>query len=170
MKQDDFYAYGTISRLLHWSMALCFFFMMATVIAFQIDEEYYSLMIYHKVAGVLLLALGAFRLLWAMGNRKNRPHSALPVKLGHALLYILMLAVPLLGALRQYGSAKGALEFMGVTLIPAASSKVDSFVSLGNQFHGELGIALFVVMIGHIAMAVFHQIKGEKIMQRMAGR
>lgn len=168
MKHDDFYAYGTVSRFLHWTMALGFFLMLATVISFQVDEEY-NYMIYHKVIGVALIALGAFRLLWAMWNRKNRPHSHWAVKVGHGALYVLMLAVPILGALRQYGAAKAPLQFGGVTLIPAAPAKVEVFVSLGNQFHGVLGFVLFALMIGHIVAAIGHQIKGEKIINRMAG-
>lgn len=168
IKHDDFYAYGTVSRALHWSMALGFFLMMATVIAFKIDEEYYSLMIYHKVLGVLLLVLGTFRLLWAMWNRKNRPHSPILVKIAHAILYVVMLFVPALGALRQYGSAKSPLEFAGITLIPAAPEKIQLFISLGNQWHEVMGYVLFVLMIGHIMMAVVHQMKGEKIINRMA--
>ncbi len=168
MKQDNFDTYGTVSRFLHWSMALCFFFLMGTAIAFNISEEYYSLMYYHKLAGVVVLALGVVRVVWAIVNRKNRPYGNVMVKLGHLALYVLMLAVPLLGVLRQYGSAKNAFVFNGIELIPAAPAKVESLVSLGNQFHGELGFALFALIVGHIVMAVVHQIKGEKIINRMA--
>ena len=90
-------------------------------------------------------------------------------KAGHSLLYVLMLGVPLLGALRQYASAKGGLDVFGITLIPAAPQKIESLVQLGNQLHGKLGFALFVVVAGHVAMAVWHQIKGEKIINRMFG-
>ena len=169
MKHDNWEKYGTISRILHGLMAAGFLFMFATAVAFNIDEKYFSLMSYHKSVGVLLLILGVIRLIWAIINHKRRPPNLMVAKAGHSLLYVLMLGVPLLGALRQYASAKGGLDVFGITLIPAAPQKIESLVQLGNQLHGKLGFALFVVVAGHVAMAVWHQIKGEKIINRMFG-
>lgn len=170
MKHDNWDKYGNISRFLHHMMLLGFLFILATVIAFNIDEKYFSLMIYHKLVGVLLIALGAIRLIWAIAYRKNRPENNHIAKAGHAVLYLLMLCVPILGALRQYAAAKSSLDIFGLTLIPAASQKIDSLVQLGHQFHGELGFALFALVAGHVAMALWHHfIKGKKIMNRMFG-
>ena len=42
--------------------------------------------------------------------------------------------------------------------------------NLGNAAHGKLGWLLMAFAIGHVAMALVHQLKGEKLLQRMAGR
>ena len=59
----------------------------------------------------------ALRLVWALANWRNRPHGSLAVKLGHAALYVLMAAVPVVAMIRQYGSARGDLEVFGITVM-----------------------------------------------------
>ncbi|STZ75808.1 cytochrome b [Bergeriella denitrificans] len=161
--------YGTISRLLHWLMALGFAFMAVIAALFATDDKYYSLMDYHKLTGYFLFILFWVRLAWACANRSRRPHNDLAARLGHAALYVLMFAVPFIGLLRQYGNARGPLEFGGMTLLPAAAEKITWMTELGGAAHGKLGWLLFALAAGHILMAVLHQIQGKKILNRMAG-
>lgn len=170
MYSDNQNYYGTISRLLHWLMALCFVFMMGTVVAWNINEEYYSLMDYHKAMGFLLMILAVLRVIWALKNKGNRPHAAnVGVHIGHGLLYLLMLVVPFVGLLRQYGASRGDLTVWGMTLLPAAPEKIEWATQIGNLMHSKAGFALFALIIGHILFAIVHQIRGEKIINRMAG-
>lgn len=169
-KPDTSQSYGTISRFLHWSMALAFLLMLGTVVAWRIDEEYFSLMGYHKSFGFILMVLIVIRFVWALINFNKRPHGNMMVKLGHLALYILMIAVPAIGLLRQYGAAKGGIEVFGVEIMAASAEKIPSFIKLGGDWHGELAWALFALAAGHIIMAIVHQIKGEKIINRMAGK
>lgn len=161
--------YGTVSRLLHWLMAILFAFMLFTAAAWTYDEEYFGLMDYHKAVGFVLMWLVCVRLVWAIINLRRRPQGHILVKLGHGALYLLMVAVPLVGLLRQYGSARGSLDIGGITLLPASPERIDWMVQLGKQ-HGTLAWLLFVLIAGHIVAAVAHQIKGEKIINRMAGK
>ena len=39
MKTDNSQYYGSVTRLLHWLMAACFFFMFATAIAWNLNGE-----------------------------------------------------------------------------------------------------------------------------------
>ncbi|MDO4434223.1 MAG: cytochrome b [Alysiella sp.] len=167
--KDNHQYYGIISRLLHWGMAAGFAFMLFSVAAWNYNEEYMSLMNYHKSVGFILLILCAIRLVWAAVNFKNRPYGNLIVKIGHLALYAVMLLVPLVGVLRQYGSARGAMEVFGYTVLDKAPEKIQWMSQMGNLLHGKLGWILFVLAAGHIAMAIVHQIKGEKIINRMAG-
>ncbi|QIM67647.1 hypothetical protein A4G16_09925 [Mannheimia granulomatis] len=167
MRSDNSQVYGTVSRILHWSMAICFGFMLYTGLAGE--ETFRSLLPYHKSVGAILMVLIIVRTLWAMANRKNRPAAAnIFVTLGHLALYILMLTVPTIALIRQYGAARGPLEVFGVKVMEGATEKIDWTVSLGNSLHGELAWALFALTAGHIIMAIYHQIKGEKILNRMA--
>ena len=169
MQPDTATAYGTVSRILHWLMAAGFAYMLFTVTAWSYDEEYFSLIDNHKSVGFVLLVLIVVRLLWAAVNFSRRPHGNILVKIGHLALYALMLAVPVVAMIRQYGSARGTLEVFGVPLVSGAAEKIDWMVQLGGQWHGNLGWILFALAGGHIVMAVAHQLKGEKIINRMAG-
>ena len=156
MKDNKQY-YGTISRLFHWLMALCFAFMLFTAIMWNINEDYYSLMGYHKSVGFMI-------------NLKNRPHSSTIAHLGHLVLYVLMIVVPAIGLIRQYGMAKGPLSVFGVEVMGTAPEKIEWMTNLGNAAHGKLAFLLFFLVAGHIVMAIVHQLKGEKIINRMIGK
>lgn len=168
MNHDNPQRYGTISRFLHWSMAAAFLFMLGTAIAWNINEDYFSLMGWHKSIGVLLGVLAVVRLIWALIHARHRPSGNLLVKAGHGILYLLMLAVPLIGMIRQYGSARDFALF-DILAMPKAAERIEWMTQLGNQWHGTLAWLLFALVAGHIVMAVVHQIKGEKIINRMAG-
>lgn len=167
--QDNQLYYGTISRILHWLMAAGFAFLLFTVIMWNINEDYFSLMAYHKSVGFLLTILIVVRIIWALLNASRRPQSNLAVKLGHWALYVLMIAVPVVGLLRQYGAARSTLDVFGIEVMGKAPEKIEWMTQLGNAAHGKLGYVLFVLAFGHIVAAIVHQIRGEKIINRMAG-
>lgn len=169
MQPDTSVYYGTISRLLHWLMALAFLFMFGTAILWNINEDYFSLMNYHKAAGFILLILLVIRAIWAIMNAKNRVQNPMVAKLGHLALYVLMLIVPLVGFLRQIGRAKGDMDVFGLFSIPAFSEKSEWMMQAGNLLHGKLGWLLLALVVGHVAVAIVHQVRGEKVLNRMAG-
>ena len=160
--------YGAISRFFHWTMAAAFAFMLFTAIMFMQDD--YSWMGAHKTTGFVLTILVLLRVIWAAMNAKNRPHGDLIVKLGHAAIYALMIAVPVVALIRQAGSTRGDLVVFGMTIIQKAPVEVKWMTGLGNALHGTLGFALFALAAGHIVMAIVHQAKGEKIINRMIGK
>lgn len=167
MRSDNSQVYGTVSRILHWSMALCFGFMLYTGLAGE--DTFRALLPYHKSVGAILMVLIIIRTIWAIINRKNRPAPAnIFVTLGHFALYLLMIAVPTIALIRQYGAARGPLEVFGVKVMEAAAEKIEWTVELAGALHGELAWALFALTAGHIVMAIYHQIKGDKILNRMA--
>lgn len=170
MKPDTSNAYGSVSRFFHWTMTAGFLFMLFTAVAWSVNEDYFSLIDWHKSVGFVLLVLLVLRLLWALKNLSRRPAGSLLVKLGHWALYVLMAAVPLTAMLRQYGAARGGLKVFGVELMNGASEKIEWMTRVGNEWHAPLAWTLFVLAAGHILMAVVHQFKGEKILNRMAGR
>lgn len=169
MQIDTPQSYGTISRLLHWLMAAAFLFMLLTAVAWNINEDYFSLMDWHKSIGLLLGILAAVRLIWALANVRRRPQNTLIAKAGHLALYGLMLAVPLVGMVRQYGSGRD-FSWFGVLPLPRAAERIEWMTALGNQWHGTLAWVFFGLVAGHVLAAILHQIKGEKILNRMAGR
>lgn len=170
MIQDTSKQYGIISRFFHWAMALAFFFILGTAIAWTLNEDYFSLIDWHKSIGFLLLLAVFIRSIWSIKNRSYRPHNQPIAHFGHFALYLLMFAIPLIGLLRQYGSARSNFEVFGLHIMDKAPEKITWMTQIGNNWHGKLGWVFFALIAGHIAMAIIHQIKGEKIINRMAGK
>ncbi|MDO4998119.1 MAG: cytochrome b [Neisseria sp.] len=169
--QDNTQYYGLISRVLHWSMAACFAFMLFTASVESFGGDFGEWIPVHKSVGTILLALIVLRIVWAFSQASKRSKADnIAVKLGHLALYVLMFAVPFTAMLRQYGGARGSLKVFGVEVMQGSPEKIDALVNIGNAAHGNLGWILFALAAGHIAMAIVHQIKGEKIINRMAGR
>ena len=177
MTPDSATRYGTVSRTLHWGMALGLGWMFASAITHSLAEKSALdafLWPTHKHVGSLLMLLVLLRAAWALLHAGQRPpHINLAAHLGHLALYALMLAVPFIGLLRQYGSGRAFAPF-GVPLMPGRDNdKIDWMVELGGLLHGELGWVLMACVAGHIAMALWHSRKGasavDNVMPRMLG-
>ena len=120
MKPDTPQRYGITTRFLHWTMAACYLFMFATAIAWNMDESLKFLTNPHKAVGFLLLILSAWRVMWAIRQSRNRPVGSMAAKFGHWAMYLLMLAVPVTGVMRQItqeGQIHGALAFFVAVLV-----------------------------------------------------
>lgn len=168
--------YGMITRALHWGMALLFGWMVLTValrmagVDAPLAKAIWST---HQQAGFLVLVLASARASWALSQARRRPghdgRLGVLARLGHMALYAGMVAVPLIAVLRSYGSGRG-LEVFGLKVIPGAGEKIEVLTQLGGALHGELGLALFALIAGHIAMAVLHaHLFRDKTFSRMAG-
>jgi cytochrome b561 len=170
--QDSAQRYGAVSRLLHWAMAALLVWQYLTVI---VPEGHFLESIVggtHKAVGLLLLVLVVIRLLWALSNRGRRPASlSVPAKLGHLALYGLMVLIPLLALLRQYGSGR-AFEAFGMTIMSGFDGdKIEWMLAPANLLHGNLGWLLLVLIIGHIVMTFVHRRQGDvDVLGRMIGR
>lgn len=173
MQSDNLHRYGTISRTLHWLMALGFAFMLFSSLAltFASEAEWTNgLRNYHKAMGFLLFILALARILWTIINTGRRPPSdSFFARLGHLALYALMIAVPLTALLRQYGMARGNLELWGITLLPASSEKINWMIQIGRNWHSLLAWGLFALIVGHIVMVIVHRLRGHDVLPRMLG-
>lgn len=165
--------YDLFSRTLHWLMALFFGWMFCTAIAHYfledsaLDKFFWPT---HKPLGLLLFVLVAVRICWSVLGRKRRPLSTSAVAhIGHLALYTLMFLIPAIGLLRQYGSGR-AFSVWGIPVFEEGQRKIQWMIDLGGNFHGELGWALVVLVIGHIAAVVVHHRRGETfLIRRMLG-
>ncbi|MGD8175827.1 cytochrome b [Marinimicrobium sp. ARAG 43.8] len=172
MIYDSKERYGVITRVFHWGMAILIFWQMLTVasrVALEDTAVEAFFWATHKPLGALLLVLIALRIVWALLNLSRRPPSvSLGARLGHIVLYALMLAIPVIGLLRQYGSGR-SFEPFGIALFSGFETpQIEWMVSLGNQIHGSLGWLLFVLIAGHIIMAYWHKRPGHvDVMRRI---
>ena len=173
--RDNSDVYGVVTRVLHWGMALALFWMFfTTTVRVVLGEGVLYDLVWptHREVGLVLCLLALFRLFWAWANRSERPAAVnVLAPWGHRLMYGLMVVVPLLALLRQYGSGR-AYEPFGIPLMSGfEGDSVEWMVAAGGLFHGFLGWTLAVLIVGHIALALHHQFRaGPAVLARMAGR
>ncbi len=158
--QDSRESYGTLSKSLHWLMAVFIgwqFLKFGDRIA---DGEHWvgeTLVPWHVSIGTLLLAFIVLRMVWAFSQRGQRPSYDYPqehlVKIGHGLLYAAMLLLPITGILVLLGGGYGLTAF-DVELI--AKGEEIAWASAIGSIHFILAWTLAVLVIGHIGMALFH--------------
>lgn len=172
--------YGRATRLLHWGMALLFAWQFAGMIAkvtLGRDAPLTGLLSSaHSHVGLLLLVLIVLRLCWALSQRLQRPRQntgfwGVAAWLGHAGLYVLMLVVPALAALRMLGNDRAFSWFGVLPLNDGAGPKVEWMTAPASAAHGLLGWVLLALIAGHIGMVLVHRfVWKDGMVQRMLGR
>lgn len=173
--------YGLVSRALHWGMSYLLIWQLFSITTWKVfgPAEWVKIVTsfgpYHGTVGLLVVGLVVLRAIWAFINRKRRP----PYEVGgmgrvafagHVLLYALMFAIPALALLRAYGNGKGWSPW-GLPLIPATGEEVEWMMAPANALHSLLAWGLFILIAGHILMALHHRaVDRNGISARMTGR
>jgi len=156
--------YTTTAIVLHWLLALAILgsFSLGLYMAdLPFTPARVKLYNWHKWAGVTILALSAFRLLWRLAHRPP-PDVQMPAwqrhasHLTHRALYVLFFAVPLVGW--AYSSAAGfPIVWFGVLPLPDFVPVDKALAEAIKPFHGALAWALVAVVVLHVAGALKHQ-------------
>lgn len=176
--RDTSVIYGRITRLLHWSIAVLMlwqFIGMGLKLALGRVPVAAFFVGTHQKVGTVLFALIVLRVLWAIGNRGNRPAHGdglpgLAARAGHLALYAAMLVVPAAALLRAYGSDKPFAPF-GFQIFPAQQPEIGWMVGVGDLVHGEGAWLLLVLITGHVMMVGIHEgMWRDGTLARMAGR
>lgn len=167
--------YGSVSRFFHWGMALLIAWQFATAITRVVAEDSALdefLWATHKHSGVLLLLLIILRAAWAVANADRRPPAiSKAARLGHLAMYGLIILIPVLALLRQYGSGR-AFSPLGLPLMPGFEEKIEWMLVPANLFHGLLGWLLLLLIVGHVVMTLVHRHRrgDEDVLPRMLGK
>jgi cytochrome b561 len=176
--------YALSQRLIHWIVAvlvLCALALGMTLGLLGFDRTLATfgapvtdlMYISHKTIGVLLLALILVRI--ALRVSLGRPPYAVPLprpqkiasEIVHGLLYVLLLAMPVLGWL---STATGGfpINFFHWEL-PPLIGRDDALSETLFLWHGILGWALLILIVGHVSAAVYHwRVRRDGVMQRMS--
>lgn len=168
--------YGTVARLLHWSVTLLVAVTVPAGIAMTSEgfaSVRDSLFVAHKGIGVVLLVLVAVRALWRFVVPPPPLPSTLPAAerriahLTHAGLYLLLLALGVTGYLRTVGGGYPVelLELFGVS--PLVDEMPDTARTL-SVVHKFLAWILVATATVHVAEILRHAlIARDGILRRM---
>ncbi|WP_244488657.1 cytochrome b/b6 domain-containing protein [Bosea sp. Leaf344] len=172
--RDTAESYGLVSRFLHWLMALLLFWQFAGALLYVgIGDTAVTRFVggRHLELGAVLFVLVILRAGWALINRERRPirHGLADraAGFGHALLYGLMLFIPAIALLRQFGSGKPFSVF-GLRVMPGRSERIAWLEAPADLLHYWLGFALLALALGHASFALAHRASGKRhLLRRM---
>ncbi|MDM0074057.1 cytochrome b [Variovorax sp. J2P1-59] len=171
-------AWSASIRLFHWLVAVLIFSQFALgwlAVGWRLSPTKINLFVWHKSIGMLILALVAVRLL----NRLARPTPPLPpdtpaweraaARWSHALLYVLMVAMPLTGWV--VNSAAGIpFRIFWQFPLPALIAPDKQVAEIAALVHFALGLAFVALLVLHIGAALRHHfIKRNNVLTRMLG-
>ena len=170
--------YNSRAILLHWLIAAMILLLFAgglTIDAFPKDWK--SAMInLHALGGLTLALLVLYRIFWRLTHAAPAlPASVSPLiaraaGLGHLALYLLMLAVPIIGVPTLLWRGRG-LDF-GLFQIASPFTRTPEIYKPLTEIH-ELGaFALVILALLHAAVGVWHQFvqKDGILLRMMPGR
>ena len=169
-------AWSTSIRLFHWLVAVLVFIQFALgwlAVGWRLSPTKINLFVWHKSVGMLILALVVARLL----NRLARRTPPLPAdtpaweraaaRWSHALLYVLMMAMPFTGWV--INSAAGIpFRIFWQFPLPALIGPDKHTADVMALVHFSLGIAFVALLTLHIGAALRHHfVKRNNVLRRM---
>ncbi|NLB59419.1 MAG: cytochrome b [Gammaproteobacteria bacterium] len=175
MSRDTRERYGTVSRLLHWGMAVLVIWQ-ALKLFDRIDDGQHwvgqNLVSWHISIGTLIGVLIVLRIAWALRNRDNRPPAPPPPTLGllaragHIALYVGLGLLPVSGISIMGGNGYG-LEAFGLQIVPAGG-EIPWLATFGGVLHSPVAWLTVLMVLGHAGAALWHGlVRKDGVLQRM---
>ena len=170
-------AYGSISKLLHWSIALLIIGLivlgawMVTLTYF--DPWYNRSLEWHKALGMIALGVVIVKAGWVLYS----PAPELPnfvggwqraaAKVTHVLLFVMMFLIPVTGYLISTSAGQGVSVF-GLVDIPVLVSKNERMRDIATALHDWLAYGTAVLVLAHAGAALKHQfVDRDGLLRRM---
>lgn len=161
---------------LHWLMAwliIAVYFLGLSISEIPIGPDRIQVVGWHKWLGVTIAFLWVARVVWRASHQPPAPMANTPAwqntaaHLVHIALYLLMIAVPVVGWLMS--SAKGyTTNFFGLFDLPNLLVKDKALSQTLKEVHGILANGMIALIVLHIAAALKHQlIDKDNLMARM---
>jgi len=174
--RNTVHRWGAVAQLLHWLIVALIItqFTLATLFDdLPPSARKLALLARHKSVGITILMLAVLRLLWRWGNPTPplpdtlRPWERSLARLTHALLYLLLFAVPLAGW--TMSSARGfPVSWFGFFTLPDLVPKNKALYEVLVTTHGILAWTLGVVAIIHMLAALKHHfVLKDDVLRRM---
>jgi cytochrome b561 len=171
--------YPVTSKLLHWLIAICVLTTAPVAIAMvrvskgPTQDALYN---FHKSLGVLILILMILRLInrFAVGapiaDPGIEPWQKTLSSIVHTSLYVLLLAMPIVGYIANsvYGAST---PFFGLFDLPPIAGKNEALATQLFTIHRWVGWLVIVLVLTHVSAALYHYfIRRDNVLQRMLPR
>jgi cytochrome b561 len=171
--------YPPLSKLLHWVVAFCVLLILAIALVMtRIPDGALKneLFVWHKGLGVLLLLLMLLRIANRIVAGAPAPEPGLArwqkaaSSAVHGLLYVTLLAMPIIAWLGMSAFGEGA-PFFGMFSLPPIMSKDEHMSKVLFEIHHWLGYFVILLVALHIGAALQHYfIHKDGVVQRMLPR
>ena len=168
-------SYGSVSRLIHWLMAVIVIIMLAvgfTMVNLEPSDQKWQIYGIHKATGLIVLALAILRIIWILLNQAVQVPFDLPqwqrfaAKWNHNFLYILLLVMPASGALMSLVGGND-INFFGAFTIKAIAHNKE-YSKLFWNTHVTSAFLLVAAITVHIFAALYHHfIRKDNVLMRM---
>lgn len=170
--------WGALAKVFHWTIVLLIL-AQGTIglVMVNLPKKPSVIAVYslHKSLGLTIFALALLRLAWRAFDARPREPETMPrwqaaaARSGHALLYLLLFAVPLSGWLFDSASSLRPLFWWGTLKMPNLIGGPDK--ALAHTFaslHEWLFWTLIAVAAGHAAIALVHHfVNRDEVLRRM---
>ena len=157
--------WGPVSQTLHWLIVLLV--LMLAVVGLSLDSlpktpKYFWVYTMHKSVGITVLALVLARIGWRLYAGAPTPVAGTPAwqariaATTHALLYALLLAMPLSGWLYDSASGLRPFRWFGLALMPRLASPDEALADTAHAAHEWLFWVLVALVVVHASAALYH--------------
>jgi len=169
--------WGPVSQALHWLIVLLV--LVLAIIGLSLDSlpktpKYFWVFTLHKSVGITVLALVLLRIGWRLYAGAPAPVAGTPawqVRMAsatHALLYALLLAMPLSGWLYDSASGLRPFRWFGVVVMPKLAGPNEALADNARDAHELLFWALVALVALHVAAALHHHVfRNDATLSRM---
>ncbi|MBK6801437.1 MAG: cytochrome b [Novosphingobium sp.] len=170
-------AYSRGAVILHWLIAVLIVanFLIAELSEDMAKEDRMAMMGNHKAIGITILGLTVLRIVWRFLRpapplvETLKAWEAALAKVTHALLYFLMLAIPLSGwgMVSGKGNPVSLFGLFNVPALPVGPDKATNDVF--HELHEVFATLMLVLFVIHVAAAIKHMVVDKDgTMARMA--
>lgn len=179
MPDDATTGWSTAQRRLHWLIAAAVLLaapVALAMVALPLRQLLLKFALYqlHKTLGITAWLLVLAQL--ALHARRGRPAwsetlsaaQRRAARLGHVMLFALLLVVPPLGYLTAASApARIPTLFLGVIRVPHIISPDAAWFAVLRPLHLVAACLLLALAAGHAAMALHHHVRGADTLRRM---
>jgi cytochrome b561 len=173
MTSDD--TYGFVAKTFHWFIALLLAAQYAVgwlMPHVGRNTQNTGLVSWHLSIGAATLFVIVLRFLWRLAfpvtpDKTLEPWERQLSRITHAMLYILVVAMTLLGWAAAGYHAWG-VKLFGIIPLPAIAPEGASWAHTAGDVHNSLLWVLLAFIVLHVAGAAYHYfIKRDQLLQRM---
>ncbi len=168
--------YGTVSKILHWGMAVLIISMLfCGLIMTDLSPSPFRWKVYmiHKSVGLVILFLIVSRLVWRFINIVPELPKSLPAthrnlaKLSPYILYAMMIVMVLSGYIMS-DMGGYAISFFDIFTLPHLFSKNQSLSAIAAKTHGIAAYCFIVILTTHVFAAFYHHfVLKNEVLKRM---